>query len=318
MMRTLRRNLPQLSGTPLLTDGGLETTLIFHNGLELPHFAAFTLLRRAEGREMIRQYYLPYIETARANGFGFLLESVTWRASRDWGEKLGYTAEELADANRQSIALLLELRASYERANFPMIVSGAIGPRGDGYVAGEMMSNAEAEDYHCEQIATLAGTRADMIGAYTMTNAAEAIGIVRAAQTYAIPVAVSFTTETDGNLPTGQRLADAIAEVDAATSAAPVYYMINCAHPTHFDHTLSGNDGWTGRLRGIRANASTRSHAELNEATELDAGDPQDLGRRYRALRARYPQLTVLGGCCGTDHRHVACIAHDCRIDAAA
>jgi S-methylmethionine-dependent homocysteine/selenocysteine methylase len=122
----------------------------------------------------------------------------------------------------------------------------------------------------------------------------------------------SFTVDTDGRLPTGQTLGDAVAEVDAATGGAPAYYMINCAHPTHFDGALAARARWVDRMRGLRANASTRSHAELNESTELDVGNPAELGAQYAALRRRLPRLNVMGGCCGTDDRHMAAIAEAC------
>jgi S-methylmethionine-dependent homocysteine/selenocysteine methylase len=137
-----------------------------------------------------------------------------------------------------------------------------------------------------------------------MTYVDEAIGVTRAAQDAVIPAAISFTVETDGDLPSGQALGEAIEEVDRATDSGPAYYMINCAHPTHFDSVLDGGD-WVGRIRGLRANASTCSHAELDEAEDLDDGDPQDLGARYGELRDRLPALNVVGGCCGTDHRHI-------------
>jgi homocysteine S-methyltransferase len=315
-MSKYRHDLPQLKGGVFLADGGLETTLIFHNGIALPHFAAFDLLRTIEGRQTLKDYYLPYIETARSNGFGFILDSPGWRSSPDWGAKLGYSRQALAAANREGVEILLELRAEHETAGFPMVVSGAIGPRGDGYVAGEIMSASEAQDYHDEQVAVYADTEADMVGAFTMTNANEAIGLTRAAQRRAIPIMVSFTVETDGKLPTGQSLQEAIAEVDAATGNGPAYYMLNCAHPTHFDATLASGGAWLKRLRGVRANASRRSHAELNEAPDLDAGNPDELGAQYRDLRRHYSQLAVLGGCCGTDHRHVACIGSACRAAA--
>ena len=308
-----RNRLPQLDRGLFLADGGLETTLIFHQGLALPHFAAFDPLRTQAGRETIRQYYVPYIEAARRNGFGFLLDSPTWRANPDWGAKLGYSTEALAAVNRDAISLMAELRAAYATANFPMVISGAVGPRGDGYVPGEVMSPDEACAYHREQIAVLAETEADMISAYTLTTINEAIGIVRAAQAFGMPVAISFTLETDGLLPTGDALGDAIAAVDAATGNGPQYYMINCAHPTHFAHVFEQGGAWISRLMGLRANASRRSHAELNESTELDAGDPVELGAQYRALMERLPHIRVLGGCCGTDHRHVGCIGSACK-----
>lgn len=311
-MSKYRNRLPQLQGGVFLTDGGLETTLIFHNKIELPHFAAFDLLRDAGGRKALRQYYLPYIESARRNGCGFILDSVTWRSNPDWGTQLGYSKEALAAVNRDAIDLLLELRTEHETGDLPMVVSGAIGPRGDDYDPGQVMSVAVAEDYHSEQISVFADTKADMIGAFTMTNINEAIGIARAARRHGIPAMISFTLETDGRLPTGQKLKDAIEAVDEATENGPAYYMINCAHPTHFESALTGEDSWLSRLRGIRANASKRSHAKLNEAPDLDAGNPEELGVQYRQLRRRFPQLTVLGGCCGTDHRHIGAIGSVC------
>ena len=317
-MAKYRQRLPQIEGGLFLTDGGLETTLIFHNGVELPHFAAFDLLRTVEGREMLRDYHRPYIETARASGYGFILDAPTWRASADWGGRLGYSAEALAAVNRDAISLMVELRNANETPGMPMVVSGTLGPRGDGYVPGELMTARQAQDYHAEQIAVFADTEADMLGAFTLTNVPEATGIARAAKEAGMPVAISFTLETDGKLPTGEALGDAIAAVDAASDAWAAYYMINCAHPTHFESTLAAGGKWLARLRGIRANASTRSHAELNEAPDLDAGDPAELGRQYGALVRRYPHITVVGGCCGTDDRHIACIGSACRHSAAA
>ena len=310
-MPKYRSRLPQLGGNVFLTDGGLETTLIFHDGFQLPCFASFDLLRSETGRQALRDYFLRYIAIAREAGAGLILESVGWRASPDWGEKLGYSKPELARANRDGIAMLAALRAEHESETTPMVISGCIGPRGDGYDPGRLMCAGEAEAYHAEQAGIYAGTEADMITAITLTNAAEAIGVARAAKAAGMPVAISFTLETDGNLPTGQPLREAIAEVDAATAGAPTYYMINCAHPTHFASVLE-DAPWMDRVRGLRANASMRSHAELDAAPDLDDGDPDDLAERYAALRRRFAGLTVLGGCCGTDHRHVAAIGRAC------
>jgi homocysteine S-methyltransferase len=170
------------------------------------------------------------------------------------------------------------------------------------------MSAAQAEDYHSEQIAAFRTTKADLVTAITMTHSGEAIGIARAAQAHGVPSVISFTVETDGRLPSGEGLGEAITAVDAETGSGPAYYMVNCAHPTHLDKTLIAGSGWNGRVRGLRANASTMSHAELDAAESLDIGDIEDLGARYAALRARLPQLTVLGGCCGTDARHIDAI----------
>jgi S-methylmethionine-dependent homocysteine/selenocysteine methylase len=311
-MTTNGHVLPQLGGDLYLSDGGLETTLIFHDGLDLPYFAAFTLLKDAAGRETLRRYYRNYAAIAREQGVGFVLDSATWRASQDWGDKLGYSADALAEANRQSIALLQELREQYQGERTPIVINGAIGPRGDGYDPGEVMTEDQAQTYHAAQIATFRDAGADMVSAITMTNIPEAVGITRAAQAAGIPAVVSFTVETDGKLPTGESLKDAIEAVDSATGNGPAYYMINCAHPTHFDSVLSTGEPWLERIRGLRANASALSHAELDEAEELDDGDPVELGGQFRELTAKLPNLNVLGGCCGTDHRHIAAIVSAC------
>ena len=309
-------NLPQLAGRLFLTDGGIETTLIFHDGLDLPYFAAFHLLRASKGREALARYYEPYIALAKEDGLGFILESPTWRASSDWGDKLAYSSDEMIAVNRDSIRLMLDLRAQHETERTPIVVSGCVGPRGDGYDPGQVMTATDAQAYHAHQIGAFATAGADMVTAITMTNANEAIGVVRAAVAAKMPVVISFTLETDGRLPTGQALADAIGEVDTATASAPVYYMINCAHPTHFEGALPEQEAWTRRIRGIRANASRRSHQELNDAPDLDAGDPVDLADQYRDLLRRHPQINVVGGCCGTDHRHIDCIRLACRAAA--
>lgn len=303
--------LPQSSSAVFLTDGGIETTLVFNEGLDLPLFAAFPLLRTEAGTTALRAYFRTYAEIASRHGRGLILESATWRANADWGARLGYDAGALAEVNRAAIALLEEVRAEWATERMPVVISGCVGPRGDGYVPANAMTAAEAERYHGEQIATFADTAADMVTAMTMNYEAEAVGVALAARRLGMPVAIAFTVETDGKLPTGQPLAAAIAAVDAATDGYASYYMINCAHPSHFEHELSRTEYARpfARIRGLRANASRRSHAELDEATEVDSGDPEALAADYARLRAVMPQLTVLGGCCGTDHRHLECIA---------
>lgn len=310
-MSKYRDHLPQLDGGLFLTDGGLETTLIFHDGLDLPCFASFALLREQSGRDLMRDYYDRYAKIAGENGMGFVLETPSWRANPDWAEKLGYSKEALAAANRDSVELMVEVRDRFENATTPMVISGCLGPRGDGYDPGDVMTPDEAEAYHAEQINTFRDTDADMISAVTITNVPEAIGVVRAAQAAAMPVVISFTLETDGCLPTGQTLRQAIEAVDDATGAGPAYYMINCAHPTHFDTILDTDDAWVGRISGFRANASQRSHAELDEAEDLDDGDPVKFGIEHRDLRQRHGHFNIFGGCCGTDHRHVEEICNE-------
>jgi S-methylmethionine-dependent homocysteine/selenocysteine methylase len=307
-----RDHLPQLDGGLFLTDGGIETVLIYHEGIDLPLFAAFDLLKDDAGTQTLRRYYEPYVKLARERGVGFVLESPTWRASSRWAGELGHDAQRLADLNRRAIALLEEVRAAACEDGAPIVISGCVGPHDDGYDPSELLSAEEAREYHAEQIVTFAGTTADMVTAITMTYVEEAIGIARVASQVALPAAISFTVGTDGSLPSGQDLGEAIEQVDAETDAAPAYFMINCAHPAHFEAVLQSGGGWRERIRGLRANASTKSHAELDEATELDEGDPADLGARYAGLRELLPELTVVGGCCGTDHRHVAQIRDAC------
>ena len=301
-----RDHLPQLDGGLFLTDGGIETTLIFHQGLDLPVFAAFDLLKDDEGTATLRRYYEPYADLAGERGLGLVLESPTWRASPRWASDIGYSERELDAMNRRAIALMEGLRDQYDTGDAPVVISGCIGPQDDGFSPSTKLSAAAAQDYHAIQIATFGDTAADMVTAMTMTYADEAVGIARAAQEGGLPAAISFTVEIDGRLSSGQPLGEAIEQVDEETAAAPAYFMINCAHPTHFEDVLDGSEPWRERIRGLRANASTKSHAELDEAPELDEGDPADLGARYAALRGNLPELNVLGGCCGTDHRHVA------------
>jgi len=312
-MTKYRRGLPQLRGHLFLTDDGIETNLMFHDAFDLPFFAAFHLLRNREGRDAIVRYYERFIAIARAHDLGFILESPTWRASSDWGEKLGYTRDGIGVIN------LLNLRARHESAHTPIVISGCVGPRGDGYDPGIdgydpgiMVTTEEATVYHAHQIGVFAEAGADMVTGMTITNATEAIGIVRAARTAGMPVVISFTLETDGRLPTGQPLSEAIREVDTATEGAPAYYMLNCAHPTHFEHALEAAS-WMERLHGIRANASRRSHTELDAAPDLDDGDPTELGAQYAAIRRRFLGINVVGGCCGTDHRHIERICNACK-----
>lgn len=300
------RALPQVSGHPFLIDSGLETTLVFHDGIDLPHFAAFTLLDSPAGRERLRAYYRLHLDIAEEIGAGFILDGPTWRASSDWGPKLGYDAAGLARINRESVSLMLDLREGWSGRG-PAVISTCMGPRGDGYAPDSRMTAIEAQDYHSTQVDAIASAPADMINVMTMTYAAEAVGIARAARSARIPVALSFTVETDGRLPDGQPLGEAISEVDAETDGYPAYFMINCAHPDHIE--LAAPGAWTKRVRGLRANASRQSHAELDACETLDDGDPEELGRDYLRLKRMLPNLNVFGGCCGTDHRHIRSIS---------
>jgi homocysteine S-methyltransferase len=304
-----RNALPQLSGEVFLTDSGLETDLIFNEGFDLPEFASFVLVDDTRGMAALEAYFRRHADIAVRHGCGVILEAPTWRASRDWGSQIGYPAADLRRVNESAVGLLTRVRDGYlDAASSPVVVSGCVGPRADAYRPADRMPEDRAEDYHAEQIGILAATDVDLVHAMTITYAAEAIGIARAAAQAGVPAAISFTTETDGRLPDGTSLTDAVAAVDEATGGAPVYYGVNCAHPSHFGPSLPG--GATGaRVRSVRANASRMSHAELDESPVLDDGDPVELAGDYLRLRARRPGISILGGCCGTDARHVQAIA---------
>jgi homocysteine S-methyltransferase len=306
-MTNIPNTLPQAGQRSFLTDGGLETTLIFHEGIELPEFAAFTLLENGAGRQTLRDYYRRYLDIARGARLGFVLESPTWRASADWGRKLGYDRAALCRINAAAIDLMKELRDEYDGPDTPVVISGNIGPRGDGYLAADKMTAGDAADYHAEQVGAFAESGVDLVSAVTMTYAEEAQGIVSAANQRGLPSVISFTTETDGRLPDGTALDAAINAVDGH-EGGPAYYMVNCAHSEHYEHALDAGAAWTARIRGLRSNASRLSHAELDESEVLDDGDPSEFAASHRDLKNRFAHLTVFGGCCGTDHRHVGAV----------
>jgi homocysteine S-methyltransferase len=308
----------------ILADGGIETDLIFHRGQDLPHFAAFVLLDTDEGRELLREYYRPYLDIAGEAGTGLVLETPTWRASPRWFSALDRESSDLDRVNRAAVRLLQGLRD--ERQDVDVLVSGCLGPRDDGFVAATMMDEQAAQDYHRPQVEALHAAGADRVTAMTVAYPAEAVGIVRAAQAAGIQSVISFTIEADGRLPDGSTLAHAIQVVDDATDREAAFFMVNCAHPSHItlalgppapdgsvvDDAVPDDDGdrtWLSRVQGVRANASTRSHAELDAAEDLDEGDPATFGRQMAWLHAQVPSLQVLGGCCGTDHRHVRAVA---------
>lgn len=295
-----------------LTDGGLETALIFHEGVDLPYFAAFTELESSAGRARLCNYFRPYLEAAREQNTGFVLDTATWRANAAWGDIMGLDRTAIARINEKAVSFARGLRDNWETEDFAIIINGAVGPAGDGYDLERELSAEAAQKIHGVQINAFARSGVDLVTAVTMTHTGEAIGVVRAAQVAGLPVVVSFTVETDGILPSGQEIGKAIEEVDRMTDNGPEYYMINCAHPDHFETALDRGETWMKRIGGIRANASRMSHAELDEAEELDDGNPGELASDYQRLQGLLPHLKVLGGCCGTDHRHISAIGHAC------
>ena len=309
-MARYANKLPQLDGGRFLTYVGMETDLLFTEGVDLPGFATYPFLETEKGRALLKQYIQNLIEVARKFDLGVILESHTWVANRDRGVAIGYTPATLKDRNIQSIEFLVTAREAF--GDLPTLISANVGPRADAYAPSEQMSADQAEEYHSEQIGTLAKTEADLISGYTMAYPEEAIGMVHAAQKLKIPIVIAFTVETDGSLPTGLSLGDAIEAVDQSTDGYASYFMINCAHPDHFGQILS-KAPWMNRLKGIVANASRCSHEELDESEVLDDGHPEELGQQLANIHRMYPSINILGGCCGTDMRHLACIAKSLR-----
>jgi S-methylmethionine-dependent homocysteine/selenocysteine methylase len=307
-MTKYRNQLPQLSSSIFMTDGGLETDLIFNKGIDLPEFAAFDLLKNTNGKQTLKNYYRDYLVIAKKNCNGFILEAPTYRANPDWIVKIRYELNDLQVIHNTAIEVLEDLRNEFEDENFKVPISVCIGPRGDGYVPSKIMTIEEADEYHSFQIKAVSNTNADLVSALTMNYNEEAIGIVNAAKKLNIPVVISYTVETNGNLPSGQSLKDAISSLDKVTSNYASYFMINCAHPEHFRNVLNTNDSWVKRIKGVRANASKKSHAELDESESLDIGNKEELAKDYCDLKSLLPNLSILGGCCGTDISHLESI----------
>lgn len=303
--------LQRLQSSPrfFLSDGGLETYLIFEKGYELPCFSAAVLLDTEQGREELTTYFTRFVEIAKSTGRGFIIDAPTWRAGTAWAGPLGQTLKQVMDTNTRAVAFVSELRTKLETEACPILVNGLIGPAGDAYAPDTQITAREALLIHAPQIHTLGRAGVDMISAMTMTHASEAIGMTRAAQEIDVPIVIAFTLETDARLPSGQALHEAIEEVDEATRNGPIYYMINCAHPDHFSQAIDTQAAWSLRIGGVRSNASRLSHAELDEAVTLDDGDPIELSDLSAELVKRLPNIRVMGGCCGTDHRHLECIA---------
>lgn len=281
---------------------GMDTDILYSRGIDLPGFASYPLLLNPEQKILLREYYSRLVDLAAEQNVGVILDSVTWAANRERGAKLGYSADDLRRFNIEAIELILDVRS--EKGDLPTVLCGQVGPRGDGYKLSKLMTMSEAEDYHSEQIEVNSATEADFVAGFTIGYAEEATGIVRAAQRHDIPVAVAFTVETDGRLPSGMTVREAIETVDANTNKGALYFLINCAHPEHFANILDG-DSWVHRLHGVVVNASRCSHAELEVADALDAGDPEELGRQVGELRKRFPHFNIVGGCCGSDFRHM-------------
>ncbi len=296
--------LPHQTDDIFLTDGGTETWLMYKRGFDLPEFSAFHLLNDIKATAAIREYYRTFANIALQLNTGFIFDSLTYRASRDWGQLLGYSDASLAEMNHRCLDLYREIAAKTGLAPKHTVISGCIGPKGDAYQKNEELTAEGAEEYHAVQIETFRNAGADIVTALTLNATDEAIGIARAAANAGLPSVISFTLEKDRNLRSGESLHQAIETVDAATDCAPAYYMINCSHPLDFGPALT-TGSWTERIRGLRANASTLDHGTLCQLGHLEEGNPDELAGQYRDLRTAFPKMNVFGGCCGTDFVHV-------------
>ncbi|WP_053351865.1 homocysteine S-methyltransferase family protein [Leucobacter musarum] len=286
-----------------IADGGIETALTDRLGQHLREFAAFELLDTAAGRIALTEYYAPFIAVARQHALPLVLDTPTWRANTDWGERLGYRADALARINADAVAFVRELDEESPVGAPEIVVNGCVGPRTDEYVAAQRMTAGEAEEYHAPQVRALAEAGADRVTSVTTLDAVEGIGVVRAALAARVPGAVSFIVGADGLLADGSTLDAAIAEVDAATEGGAVGFLVNCAHPAEAARALEHAHGAAEleRLIGFRLNAARAGTDSADSAADFAAAEI--------ALRNAAPSANVFGGCCGTDVDHIAALA---------
>lgn len=300
---------PRLEGKFYLTEGGTETEILYKWGFELPEFAMFPLLDNPKADQVIRDIYRRYFDAAEKHQTGLLILGHDYRASPDWGAKLGYTTEGLADMQRRTIEFLDDVRREYVGRVSDVYIAGCIGPRGDAYGTGGDISEEEAEEYHSVQLTTLKSTQADMAIAVTFNNVPEAVGVIRAAHRIGIPIGVSLTLTTEGVLRSGPTLREAIEVIEEKTNGSAAWYGTNCSHPLEFASALADEGPWLERLRYIRPNAVKMEKVALCKLGHLEDGDPVELGEQMGEVASKFPSADILGGCCGTDERHLGEIA---------
>lgn len=300
---------PRLENKFYLTAGGTETEILYKWGYELPEFAMFTLLDDEEANECVRNMYRRYFEVAAKNNTGLVIEGHDYRASPDWAGKLGISLENLAEIQHRIINFLTDLKTEFDGKVSDVVITGGIGPRGDAYGTGGNISEAEAEDYHSVQLSTLKDTDADMAVALTFNNIPEAVGIVRAATKIGIPIGISLTLNTESRLSSGPSLREAIEAIDENTDEGAAWYGTNCSHPLEFEPAISEEGAWRQRLRLIRPNAAKMEKISLCKLGHLEDGDPIELGAQMGDVASRFPSVDIIGGCCGTDERHLNEIA---------
>jgi S-methylmethionine-dependent homocysteine/selenocysteine methylase len=293
-----------------LTEGGTETEILYRHGFELPEFAMFPLLENPKAVSALQEIYSEQLDVAAQFGLSFMLTGLDYRASPDWGSKLGYSAQGLADANHSSIEFLRDIAKSYKDQIPHLLIGGILGPRGDAYSLNREITAESAEDYHAVQLETLKSAKVDFACAMTFNNIPESVGAARAAAKIGVPLSVSLTLDSTFRLKSGPALGEAIVTIDdQAGDEAPDFYLLNCSHPLEYEPAIK-NEGWIKRLRGVRPNASKMEKLALCKLGHIEDGDPIELGSQIRSLADRYPHMDIFGGCCGTGKTHLLEIAH--------
>lgn len=312
-MTTARTLFPRRDGLLYLTEGGTETEIIYRHGHGLREFAMFELMDRPAALADLGDMYRRYLDAAARHGFGALMAGFDYRASPDWGKKLGYSRAGLEEVQHRCIAFLRDAAAPYRQELPDVAICGCVGPRGDAYALNRTITAEEAEDYHSVQIATLKDCGVDLVWAATINNVPEAVGISRAAARAGLPLNLSFTLTETHRLRSGPSLREAIARTDAEAGAArPDSYGVNCSHPVEFEPALEPGD-WLRRIRSLRPNAARMEKVALCKLGHIEEGDPEELGREMGALARRLPAVDIWGGCCGTWDRHLDRIARQVR-----
>lgn len=296
-----------LQDGPFLTEGGVYTHLMFDLNVELRNLAAFELLFDASKEAILKDLHRTFADIAIKYGVSIILDTETWRASSNWYKLVGTSAKQQTKIHPLALASSRRL-ADYVRdkseGKVNAIVVGTMGPLNDAYKFDKDLSVEVARNYHRAQMLEFKANKAGAVGAYTLSTSTEALAIALEAKDATIPCFLSFTVETDGTLPSGESLQMAVERVDEETQNSVLFFMVNCAHPRHVRKAVENDGAWIQRIRGVRGNASIKSHEELNNSTELHSGDPVQFANDLLSLRDIFPQLVVMGGCCGTSPDH--------------
>ena len=299
----------QEPGTLYLTEGGTETEIMYKYGYELPEFAMFTLLENKSAKAEMRAMFERYLDTVAEYGYCALMGGIDYRASSDWGDKLGYSRQALADIQQGCVEFLRDIAEPYADQIPRILFAGLLGPRGDAYGTGDQITATEAEDYHSMQLESVKAADADLALAATFNNIPEAIGVARAASKIGIPLCISFSLDSTSRLNSGPSFREAVETTDTESGEArPQFYGLNCSHPLEMEPALEPGN-WFQRVRMLRPNAVMMEKIALCKIGHLEDGDPEELGEQMGSLAQRYAHIDIWGGCCGTCETHLGQIA---------